>query len=192
MRIFLIPILGLLMFLSGCFSTPSEDARFQPYEENRSIEHPNQHQTMVENAPILLFEEFMQKWNAISAEHTGDFFIHSFEQIHSETDQVYRTSLGKHLELQVTVANSHVIKAQLIGSPPSTKERFTMITSWWQLFLMTNSTIAVHDIDLLFAELGIGPNADLSELTSRTFDYNGITYSIHEENNRYLFEAAYP
>lgn len=190
MRIFLIPILASLMLLSGCFATPSDDAPFQTYEENMPFEHPEQ--TNVEKATPILFEEFMQKWNAISAEHTGDFIIHSLEQTHSETDQVYHTSLGSHLELQVIVANNHVIKAQLIGSPPSTKERFTMITCWWQLFLMTNSTIAAQDIDLLFAELGIGPNADLSELTSRTFDYNGIIYSILKENQRYIFEASYP
>lgn len=140
---------------------------------------------------FLPFDEFRSRWNAISEMYTGENYVRSIEHIQNETDSFYRSVLNNKTELQVYVNDKNFVKSiKLIGKSGSNKDNFSLITSWWQLLLLSNPEMT--DFDGTFSHIGVGPNANLTNVKEQTFSFGGITYRIIPESQNYTFEAVFP
>jgi hypothetical protein len=141
----------------------------------------------------LEFSEFKERWNAISSDYSGENFLSS-EMVKKEGQASHSAMLNEHLELRVFVSNDDLVeRIQIISRENETKkETFTTLSSWWQVLLITNPTADSYEVDLLFSEMGIGPNANTKDITQSTFSYGGIVYKITPTEQGYIFEANYP
>jgi hypothetical protein len=138
------------------------------------------------------FNELIDRWNAISYELTAEHFITSFQHVSEENEFYFRTFLNDELELRVYVHNDYIHRLQIRGFSTTQEKRYSMLTSWWQTFLLTNPSVSSSDIDLLFSEIGIEPSANLNEVKEQSFTYGEISYSINLIGNGHIFDATYP
>jgi hypothetical protein len=67
-----------------------------------------------------------------------------------------------------------------------------LLTSWWQVLLITNPKSELNEIDTIFSEIGIGPNSNLEELHAVSFSFGGLQYKVTPSQQGILFEAIYP
>lgn len=165
----------------------------QAKEGNDPTQKEDAQEEVVDNnvSTLLPFEEFRSRWNAISDTFTGENYVHSLEQVQTETNNYYRTTLNNTTELRVFVNDKNFINnIKLIGTSGSVKENFSMITSWWQLLLLSNPEMT--DFDETFSLMGVGPNANLLKVKEQTFSFGDVTYNILLANQNYTFEAVFP
>ncbi|MGO4886784.1 hypothetical protein ACJ2A9_03420 [Anaerobacillus sp. MEB173] len=140
----------------------------------------------------LLFDDFQRKWNALSDEYTYDLYLHSFDQKNDQDTSYYYSKLKEFIHLKVFTQGNNVKKIQVVSTGKTIDERYSMLTSWWQVLLITNPLNGTHDVDVLFADLGVGPNADVTNVKDQSFHFGGIEYTVQRLDQGFLFEAVYP
>jgi hypothetical protein len=139
----------------------------------------------------LFMTDFQQRWNAISDEQTGDLYIHHFRQVTNARH--FQSSLTEQLTIEVlTQDNKQINKISIISTSKTKGEILQMLTSWWQVLLITNPQSEVHEIDTIFSEIGIGPNSNFEDLQTVSFTFGGLQYKVTPSQTGILFEAIYP
>ncbi|MHC0036269.1 hypothetical protein [Pseudoneobacillus sp. C159] len=139
----------------------------------------------------LFMTDFKERWNAISDEQTGDNYIEEFTA--KDNPLHFVTLLKKNLELEIhTLDENQITEIIINGTGQNSSDFLKMLTSWWQVFLITNPGTDFHEIDAIFSEIGVGPNSQLEELTDRTFSYGGLLYEVNTTENWITFKARYP
>ncbi|MBD8067462.1 hypothetical protein [Bacillus sp. PS06] len=134
-------------------------------------------------------DELKRRWNAISEEYTLVNYIKSLEFIQNTEEAYYRAILDKGIEFRSYITDDKLInRFVLIGKKGNAEENSTLITSWWQLILLTNPEVT--DIDLSFSNLGVGPNANLNQVKEQTFTIGEINYTVIPTDIGYNFEAV--
>jgi hypothetical protein len=67
-----------------------------------------------------------------------------------------------------------------------------LLTSWWQVLLITNPKSELNEIDTIFSKMGIGPNSNFEDLQAISFSFGGLQYKVTPSQQGILFEAIYP
>jgi hypothetical protein len=167
----------------------NQDYLTEPNNEN-TTETPI-HDGPSQEAFPLFMSDFQQRWNAISDEQTGDLYIHHFQQ--NVDSNHYLTTLKDKLNMEVsTVDNKRIDRIRIISTSKTNSERLQLLTSWWQVLLITNPKSELNEIDTIFSEMGIGPNSNLEELHAVSFSFGGLQYKVTPSKQGILFEAIYP
>ncbi|HLO12099.1 MAG TPA: hypothetical protein VK190_07700 [Pseudoneobacillus sp.] len=137
----------------------------------------------------LFITDFQQRWNAVSNEQTGDVYIQQFQRLNDS----YRTSLKTNLIMEIdTRDNKQIDRIKIIGTGKTNAEHLKMLTSWWQVLIITNPQSELHEIDTIFSEIGIGPNSNFEDLQAATISFGGLQYKVIPSHESISFEAIYP
>jgi hypothetical protein len=194
----------LLLTFSACNFNNEKSLNNERSAEKQSVKSPFLRlSTNQEGAPSndqlaakqinqLPFENFSERWNAFAEETGSGLKISNFKEITSETESFFQSSLHNQLELRVFVENETVQKIQLVGHGKTKADMLLMLTGWNQIYSMMNTDYETYEVDLLFNDLGVGPNADLESVQQKTMTYRNITYTVTPINSGFLFEASYP
>ena len=144
-------------------------------------------------ASPLMINEFQDRWNAISDEWTLVNFITSIQTVVSNSDEpYYLASLDHdHLQIRLYTKGDHIKQIEVVETGTKKLDHLLMLTAWWQVMLMTNPVAQSSDIDTLFAEIGVGPDTNLSAVNKTTFTFGGLDYVIIPEKH-FLFQVTYP
>lgn len=139
----------------------------------------------------LFMTDFQQRWNAISDEQTGDLYIHHFQRL---TDAGhFQASLKDTINIEIqSQDNKQINRISIISTSKTKGEILQMLTSWWQVLLITNPQSELHEIDTIFSEIGIGPNSNFEDLQAVSFSFGGLQYKVTPSQAEILFEAIYP
>ncbi|WP_077213499.1 hypothetical protein [Bacillus dakarensis] len=172
------------------FGVPQEEPAKQSDTEKQLTSDPDQ---TVESAKFHLpFQDFQDRWNAVSREQGSDLQIAAFDLISSDEDSYYQCLFDHHLVLRVFTSNQYVRSIQMLNKSSSSSDLIDMLTGWSHIVMMFNPDIQFYQVDGLFHDLGVGPNLDLSEVKEKTILFSGIQYTVKPINSGFLFQAAYP
>jgi hypothetical protein len=143
-----------------------------------------------QQAFVLSMMDFKARWNAISDEQTGEVYIQEFQKLNDS----YRTTLKSNLFMEIdTLDNQQIERIKITGTGKTNSEYLKMITSWWQLIIITNPQSELHEIDSIFSEMGIGPNSNFEDLQEEiTLSFGGLLYKVLPSQGNITFEAIYP
>lgn len=135
----------------------------------------------------LPFDDFKERWNAISAEQASNLEISGFER----ENERYICQLRNGLELHIIQAENKVQKVVLIGKTVTSQDKLAMLAGWSQIVYMFEPEVNTHQIDDLFKEIGVGPNLDLKQIQEKEIERGDVHYLIKPESIGYRFEALY-
>ncbi|TWI59158.1 hypothetical protein [Halalkalibacter nanhaiisediminis] len=199
--------IGIMLFLVlvACQQV-SEDQITQSKEQSQSFQKGNiQNRTLqkegrfakqsleldqeMEQDYQLTFNDFKERWNAVSKELACDLTIDTVEKVSNEKSIYYQAKLNKQIELQVFVSNNQVEKLILLS--PITANTFDVLVGWRQIILMLIQESDSLDIDAIFHELGVEPNAEIELHEKKTVTYLGIEMNVSLTNETIVFEASY-
>jgi uncharacterized protein YxeA len=139
----------------------------------------------------LKFNDFKERWNSISKDEMSDLLIRELD-IYSENNvTMYQALLNQKIKLRVSVKNDFVQEIELIAIPESIDEKYKMLTGWNHIINIIHPNTEIYDVDYFFNKLGVGPNADLTNLKNQTLDYYGIQYTINYRESGYHFLVSY-
>ncbi len=170
--------------------TPKETSEVKPEDvddKNSGIEEMEEVETLA-----FPFEEFIERWNALSDEHYSGLYISSFDAKKGEDNRtIYRHPFKNGFVLSVMIGGEKRIEeVRLEGSVKTEDQRFALLTAWSQLVLMTNPAFELYDVNQVFHEIGIGPNATIPN-KNKTTNYQGIEFSLTQNNTVLLFNAKF-
>jgi hypothetical protein len=170
--------------------TPMENNLIQTENEKTNQQELDLGTPAQEVFPLFI-TDFQARWNAISDEQTGDLYIHDFQQTPNSSQ--YRATLKDKLTMEVsTKENKQISRINIISTSKTKGELLQMLTSWWQVLLITNPQSELHEIDTIFSEMGIGPNSNFEDLQAVSFSFGGLQYKVTPSTDGILFEAIYP
>ncbi|WP_203361647.1 hypothetical protein [Bacillus sp. REN10] len=170
------------------YAVPQE----RPSEQADLLKSTEQYAQQIAQTEPLPFEGFKERWNAVSKQQGTDLIISHLDKSTNEKEDVYQASLTNHLTLRVFVAGQHIQKIQMSNEGKTTSERYTMLMGWSQVFFLFHPNAEPHHVDNLFTELGVGPNANLSQVEKKTVLYQGVQYTVSPTEIGYELEVAYP
>lgn len=198
--------LSIILSMSGCISPPPSNNEKDIINKMSITQHEEleitsefdpisggmSEQTEQQITPIP-FDEFMGRWNAISDEYTLVNHIISLEEIQDTANVSYQALFENDaIKMKIYTENELVQSVQIIAQRAQVLDHIALISAWWQLILITNSPDIIDEIDILLADLGVGPNADLTAVKDKTFNYGGVNYTISKQQDQFIFEATYP
>lgn len=137
----------------------------------------------------LPFGNFKEKWNAITDAQLSDLYITKLDVV--IVGEEYHANLTKQLELIIHVDGNQVRGLTLKAHVENKGERMKMLTGWSQVVMILHPEYEIYDVDALFSELGVGPNADLSQVQEGVYPYHDLQYEITRSENDYIFLATY-
>ncbi|MBE4908578.1 hypothetical protein IMZ08_10970 [Bacillus luteolus] len=137
----------------------------------------------------LPFFDFKARWNAISDEQFSNLYISSLEKGTDEGQ--YRTILVPKLELYVYVKEDYIQTLEMISKDKTVNTTQQMLTGWNQIINILHPNIAIYDVDSFFHKIGVGPNANLSEIKYTRFSHSNIGYEVEPTSVGYTFRAFY-
>jgi PBP1b-binding outer membrane lipoprotein LpoB len=158
------------------------------------VQKQGEENTVVQNStsPSLLpFHDFKERWNAVSEEQMSNLYIKNIEESSNTNETIYHTRLSNHLELRIFVHENYVHQLELTSDEKTTEVIYQMLAGWNQVINMLHPTVEMYDVDALFRKIGVGPNADLSNLKATSFDYFHLHYEVLPTDNGYTFRASY-
>ncbi|WP_188208241.1 hypothetical protein [Alkalibacillus aidingensis] len=178
---------------------PDNDQDQVPEEETIETDENEEHRidddprTEIDfaNLQALPFEDFDERWNAVSDEQFSELYIHNYEDVSERSETIYRAQLTPYLFLDLFVYDNYIYQLQMVGQPSSEAQRFGMLTGWSQIVYILHPEFEVYDVDPIFHEIGVGPNADLSNVSNSTFHLFDLRYDIEVEDGTYIFTATY-
>lgn len=172
------------------FGVPQEEPAKQPALEQQLTTDMDQ---TVESIKFHLpFQDFQDRWNAVSTEQNSNLQITSLKMFSSEDGPYYQCLFDRHLELRVFTANQFVQNIQMVNNSSSSTDLLDMLTGWSHIVMMLNPDIHYHEVDQLFHDLGVGPNLDLNDVKEKTILFSGVQYTVKPTKSGFLFQAAYP
>jgi hypothetical protein len=79
----------------------------------------------------------------------------------------------------------------MISEGKSSRVVQSMLTGWTQIINILHPNIEIYDVDTLFNKIGVGPNADLTNVKATSFIYFELLYEVLPTENGYIFRASY-
>jgi hypothetical protein len=135
----------------------------------------------------LPFQDFPVRWNAVTEEQMSNLYIQSL----SNEGEYYSTPLTNNIELRVFVEEDHVRQLEIITNGQTKSTILSMLTGWNQIITILHPGIEMYEVDAIFNQLGVGPNANLTALNGSIFSYHGLKYEVLPIENGYVFKAWY-
>jgi hypothetical protein len=189
----------VLFFLASCSQQESQPQGIQ-FKNMSNPDLPDIGDELIKEEGIstqelevfpLYITDFQARWNAISEEQTGDLYIQQLEK--SAAAGHYLTSLKEKLHMEIQTAENNQISTITIRNTGTTNlDLIKMLTSWWQVLIITNPQLELHEIDAIFAEIGIRPNTNFEELKETIFTFGGLNYKVVPTKGHMVFEVHYP
>lgn len=191
----------ITLFLGGC-QNERNNIEETNYKKMNNTEPNGGYMRLATESPILdeqptsealplYMTDFKERWNAISDEQTGELFIEKFQPMTNPLQ--FSTTLKSNLELEIhTVDENQISEIKIIATGQTNADFLRMLTSWWQVLLITNPRTELHEVDALFSKLGLGPNSSLEDLEDLSFSYGGLKYIVNSQESKITFEARYP
>jgi hypothetical protein len=143
-------------------------------------------------ATKLPFQDFKDRWNAVTDEQMSNLYIRNFDEVASNEGIItYSSNLTNKLELRVFVAQNYIQQLEMINREKSDLSIESMLTGWSQMINILHPDIEIYDVDTLFNKIGVGPNGDLSELKPISISYSDLHYEVVPTENGYSFRASY-
>ena len=140
----------------------------------------------------LPFQDFKERWNAISDDQASKLYIRQFDVISEQNETIYSTPLNVDHQLRITVKNGNINQLEMLTpNTPSSSTVFSMLGGWSQIMNILHPEIQLYHIDDFFNQIGVGPNADIKNVKNTTITYDRITYTITLTNPGYRFTAAF-
>lgn len=137
------------------------------------------------------FDEFMQRWNAISDEYTYENYIESYKVEKNENEQYALATIDHEATINVKARKDYIDIIQITTPKYTTEEKkYSMLSSWMQVVMLTNPQIEMSEIDRLFSELKIGPNATIETDHSKSITYGQVEYRLKISQENYQFTAT--
>jgi negative regulator of genetic competence, sporulation and motility len=169
--------------------TPQEQDSLQqptPEDEVNPEQEPIEPPVVSTNLPFL---DFKERWNAISDEQFSNLYIKTLSK--ADGEDYYRAMLTSDLELRVVVQAEYIQRLEMISSKKTETANQQMLTGWNQIINILQPNIETYDVDSLFHQIGVGPNADLSNVTYMRFTYSSIQYEVKPTSTGYIFRGFY-
>lgn len=135
--------------------------------------------------------DFLGRWNAVSDQYTFEGHISSLNDTQNKDGDFYSADLNHSLLMIHKSSPDEVYKYEIIGKGNSKHDRYAMITSWWQLFMVINPDLEAHEIDMIFNDLNIGANADLTKISTGPLSYLNQQYKITPTDNSYTLTLTF-
>lgn len=139
----------------------------------------------------LPFQDFKERWNAITDEQMSNVYIRNLEEVNTNEGNYYLSNLNNSLQLRIIVEQDFVQQLELINNDKSKSGIGIMLTTWSQMINILHSNIEIYDVDTLFNKIGVGPNGDLSALKPISFTNYGLHYDVVPTEKGYTFRAGY-
>lgn len=138
----------------------------------------------------LPFQNFKERWNAITEEQFSELYIEKLAKV-SDKEGTYEARLTNKINLNVYVNDKYIQKLEIISFIDNKNDVFQMLSGWQQVINILHPTIEIHDVDTFFSQIGIGPDADLSNVEAVSFTYYELYYEVSPIENGYLFSAKF-
>lgn len=171
-------------------STQEQDQQNDTQTEGN---HENQ-QRSIEKEPAttpLPFQDFKERWNAITEERLSNLYIKTLNATSGEKGTFYSAQITNKLELRIFVTEDFIHQIELISQVKTGSEVYTMLEGWNQIIDILHPNIEMNDVDSFFHDIGVGPNADLTNVKEREITFLGINYTIIPTNEGYIFRTSY-
>ncbi|MGM8215939.1 hypothetical protein ACLIA0_10245 [Bacillaceae bacterium W0354] len=184
--------------------SPSEDI---PFTENNEQQEPrqgndpneiNQGRMGIDNQIVdeeklttyfqLPFNEFQARWNALTDEQLSNLYI---REINNDSENKYVTTINSYIALQLENVNNDVQQIKIVSKPQTKEQILKMLTAWQQAIQVMYPELEIHDVDRIFSEIGIEPDANLSKLKNKTFTHNHLIYDISINENQYILNISF-
>lgn len=202
-------ILFIVIWLSACSSQPEnmdninlhyqqlstkEPSNFQQTDnqvkeeleqESKSIEQEEQ-----PNAPMLPFQDFRERWNAITDEQMSNLYIRNLEEHSNNDETIYRAQLNDYIEMRIHIYEKSIIKLEMISKEKSQAAIFTMLSGWSQIVTIIHQNREIPDVDAFFNKIGVGPNGNLTNINTGAFTYFDIVYEVIQTDQGFIFRAV--
>jgi hypothetical protein len=184
-------IMLFIISQSACSHSQSEQhtAPPAPYQNLSTKEQTKAGQAS--SSTPLSFEDFTERWNSLSEEQLSTLYIKNLEDISSNDGTIYRAIFSDKLELLIFVSNGLVRQLEMISSGKSVNEIYSMLSGWSQMADILHPNREGQDVDALFHSIGVGPNADLSKVTSKSFTYYDLFYEVIPTDIGYTLRISY-
>ncbi|OIJ13041.1 hypothetical protein BKP37_11015 [Anaerobacillus alkalilacustris] len=136
------------------------------------------------------FDEFINRWNALADEIYSEMYITSLEKQGAEGNQsTYSFTFNNGFELTVSILNEEQIELmRLQGRGATEDDRYTLLTGWSQIVLMSSFYFEYYDVNQVFHNLDIGPNAAIPS-NDREIEYKNVHFRLKHMENQFHFEA---
>lgn len=145
----------------------------------------------ITEAKHLPFQDFKEKWNAISDDQMSDLYIQQFDELNEQNETIYSSPLNKRHSISIYVQNGAIRKIIMsTDNATSTSTIYSMLSGWSQIIHMVHPDIEIYDVDDFFNQIGVGPNADLKNVKNSTIIYENIKYIITRTDTGYQFTAV--
>lgn len=167
--------------------TSEEQADKDAVPEQTSDNVENQNTAEVTKLPI---HDFKERWNAVAEEQMSNLYIKSLDEYPNEKEMIYRSNLSKDIKLEIKANGEYIQQIEMICENKSPSTVYTMLSGWSQMINILHPTIEIYDVDTFFHKIGVGPNADLSNLKSTTISYFDIEYEVLQTDKGYNLTAT--
>jgi hypothetical protein len=135
-------------------------------------------------------DEFVDRWNGLS-EMTGNQLEMKKSKMNKKTNQLlYSFSDQMYIKTFPHEAQNSVWKIEFYGTAHTQQAAYATLGGWAQVIAITNPTIPPNEVDLLFGQLQVGPNGDVSKSIDQEIVVNGVKYRVSLEKNVYCFQAT--
>jgi hypothetical protein len=145
----------------------------------------------VETIIKLPFQDFKERWNAVTEEQMSNLYIHNLEKVTKNNTTYYRSELTRELELLVFEENGYVQSLELVSKSRTKPIILSMLTGWNQIINILHPGIEIYDVDILFNMLGVGPNGDLTGIKDTIISHYDLSYEVTPIEGGYFFKASY-
>lgn len=179
----------VIFLLSSCQQKDLNDNRME--DKQRSLANDEE---IVDIPSVQIpFQEFKDRWNAISDEMTYENYIHHYEMKNENNESFAIATIDYDSTIKISHKNQFVSMIQITTQKSSDEnKKYSMLSSWMQLLLLTNPQIQMSDIDEIFSNLQIGANASIESLTTQSFTFGQVQYNVKVLDYAYVFEAVMP
>lgn len=136
----------------------------------------------------LPLADFRERWNAISNEQGMDLKIPALEKVEQGN---FKATLKNKINLYLRAPSDRIETIEVVTSDIEREQQLNMLAAWSQVIYMLEQNADPHQIDQVFSEFNIGPNADLSGVQEKTIVRGNLRYTVKPLGTGYFFEAAY-
>ncbi|WP_138420601.1 hypothetical protein [Aquibacillus sediminis] len=170
---------------------PQQDTETQDETESQSDQQGGE-ETTDKITTKLPFDDFQQRWNAVSDEQLSNLYIRGWDKTDKESEEIYRTKFRENLELNVHVQQGFIQSIGMVNHDGRDKDSvFSMLTGWTQIINILHPEMEIYDIDSILSDIGVGPNGDLRHVKTSTFTYEDVDYHVTKDKDSYQLYGIY-
>ena len=186
---------------------PSNVGEYSDIEQNNHVHKVPQNQEKQEHQGInskqgemiaptegsikLPFQNFKERWNSVTDEQMSNLYIKKLEEVETNGETIYRTQLNSQILLSITTFNNYVQSLEMNCQGKSRDNIYNMLTSWSQMITIVHPDMEILDVDNIFNRIGVGPNADLTNMKSTSFTYLDLQYDLSVTDKDFTFKVSY-